>query len=111
MYGFWGLVIVVGLIYRCTELLAARRHATGRYQPENSSVRLWLRRRLLLPATFSGHCQESAGFGTIPPRVETILLIVYLVMNIVFLFPGYDLFEGNLWYGIVDSWFNMFAPY
>jgi hypothetical protein len=29
-------------------------------------------------------------------------LIVYLVMNIVFLFPGYDLFEGNIWYGIVD---------
>jgi hypothetical protein len=102
MYGFWGLVIVVGLIDRCTELLAARRHATGRYQPGKSSVPLWLRRRLLLPATFSGHCQESAGFGTIPPRVETILLIVYLVMNIVFLFPGYDLFDGNLWYGIVD---------
>jgi hypothetical protein len=101
MYGFWGLVIIVGLIYRCTELLAARRHATGRYQPDTSTIRLCLRRRLLLPATFSGHCQESAGFGTIPLRVQTVLLVVYLVMNIVFLFPGYDLFEGNLWYGIV----------
>jgi len=102
MYGFWGLAIVVGLIYRCTELLAARRHAKGRCQPDTSSMSLWFRRRLLLPATFGGHCQDSAGFGTIPPRLETILLIVYLVMNIIFLFPGYELFEGNLWYGLIN---------
>jgi hypothetical protein len=110
MYGFWGLVIVIGLIYRCTEVLAARRRASGRYNPGTSSIRLWFRRHLLLPATFGGHCQESAGVGTIPPRVETILLILYLVMNIVFLFPGYDLFEGNIWYVSLVG-FNTFAPY
>lgn len=38
--------------------------------------------------------------GTIPPRLESILLVLYLVMNIVFMFPGYDLFAGNIWYGI-----------
>ena len=101
MYGFWALAIIVGLIHRLTELLATRCNA-GRYGPAKNSVRLWIVRRLLLPATFGGHCQDSAGFGTIPPRIETILLIVYLVMNIVFLFPGYDLFEGNLWYVSVD---------
>jgi hypothetical protein len=102
MYGFWGLAIIVGLLHRCTELLSARRNATGRYRSETSSIRLWIRRRLLLPATFGGHCQDSTGFGTIPPRIEIILLVVYLIMNIVFLFPGYDLFEGNLWYGSFD---------
>ena len=102
MYGFWGLAIIVGLIYRCTELLSARRNATSCDRLETSSTRLWIRKRLLLPATFGGHCQDSAGFGTIPPRLETLLLVVYLVMNIVFLFPGYDLFEGNLWYVDVD---------
>jgi hypothetical protein len=27
-----------------------------------------------------------------------MLLVLYLIMNIVFLFPGYDLFAENIWY-------------
>jgi hypothetical protein len=98
MYGFWGLVVIVGLINRCTELLAARRYGSGKYRSEPNSVRLWIRKRLLLPATFGQHCQDPVGWCTIPPRSESMLLISYLVMNIIFMFPGYDLFAGNLWY-------------
>jgi hypothetical protein len=31
-------------------------------------------------------------------RLESTLLVLYLIMNIIFMFPGYDLFAGNLWY-------------
>lgn len=100
MYGFWGLVVVVGLINRCVQLLNARQHGPDRQRSDSSSIRLWIRRRLLLPATFGQHCQDSVGMGTIPPRLESMLLVLYLIMNIVFIFPGYDLFAGNIWYVI-----------
>lgn len=98
MYGFWGLVIAVGTVNRCVELFKARQHGPDRRRAESSSLRLWIRQRLLLPATFGQHCQEPAGLGTIPPRLESMLLVLYLIMNIVFMFPGYDLFAGNIWY-------------
>jgi hypothetical protein len=100
MYGFWGLVVLIGLINRCTELVAARRHESGRYRTESNSMRLWIRKHLLLPATFGQHCQDPIGWCTIPPRLESILLVSYLIMNMVFLFPGYDLFAENIWYDL-----------
>jgi len=104
MYGFWALAIVIGLIHRCTKVLNARRHAKSHYRAATSSLRLWVKRRLLTPATFSRHCQDPIGWYTIPPRLETVLLIAYLIVNFVFLFPGYDLFEGNLWYVRLGPW-------
>ena len=82
------------------QLLSARQHGPDHQRSESSSVRLWIRRRLLLPATFGQHCQDPVGWCTIPPRLESMLLLVYLTMNIVFMFPGYDLFAGNIWYVI-----------
>lgn len=98
LYGFWGLVVLIGLINRFLQLLNARQHGPDRQRFESSNMRLWIRRRLLLPATFGQRCQDPVGCGTIPPRLESILLVLYLIMNIVFMFPGYDLFAGNIWY-------------
>lgn len=89
---------MVGLINRCSEILATRRQSCCQHRSESNSVRLWIRKCLLLPATFGQHCQDPVGWGTIPPRWESLLLVLYLIMNIVFMFPGYDLFPGNLWY-------------
>lgn len=100
MYGFWGLAIVIGLINRVATSIAAKRPIAGRYRAESNSISLWFRRRLLLPATFGQHCQDPVGWCTIPPRLESLLLVLYFIMNIIFMFPGYDLFAGNLWYDI-----------
>lgn len=97
MYGFWGLVALIGVGNRCAEWLAMRRHTAGSYRADSKGLRLWVRKILLLPATFGNHCQEPIGWCTIPPRLESVLLILYLVMNFIFMFPGYDFFVGNLW--------------
>lgn len=97
MYGFWGLVTLIGVGNRCSEWLTMRRHTAGSYRAESKGLRLWIRRQLLLPATFGNRCQDPVGLGSIPPRVESILLLLYLIMNFIFMFPGYDLFLGNLW--------------
>jgi hypothetical protein len=97
MYGFWGLVTLIGVGNRCVEWVTMRRHKAGGYRADSHGMRLWIRKRLLLPATFGAQCQERVGWCTIPPRLETILLLLYLIMNFIFMFPGYDFFEGNLW--------------
>jgi hypothetical protein len=98
MYGFWGFVVLIGVANRYVEWLAMRRRAVGDQHSSSKGFRLWLRKRLLLPATFGEHCQDPVGWCTIPPRLESVVLLLYLIMNFVFMFPGYDIFDGNVWY-------------
>lgn len=91
--GFWGLVLLIGIVHRGAELYRFSQASTG-----DRSTSLWLRirRTLILPATFGKHCQQPIFGATIPPRLESILLFAYLIMNFIFMFPGYDLFSENI---------------
>ncbi|SMR42836.1 unnamed protein product [Zymoseptoria tritici ST99CH_3D1] len=94
LIGFWGLVIVVGMVYRI--LVYMGKPVDG---CSSSSWWLWVRRTLILPATFGQKQAEAVAHAfTIPPRLETLLLTLYLVINIVMCFPSYDIFTGNLYY-------------
>lgn len=57
---------------------------------------LWVRKTLTLPATFGKKQAEGVAYlYTIPPRLESIILGLYIIMNFVMCFPGYNLFVGN----------------
>lgn len=96
LIGFWGAVILAGIAYRISVL--TEKHSPGK----QSSLWLWIRKTLILPATFGKHQAEAVAYTyTIPPRLESIILGVYLIMNIVFCFPGYNTFIGNQYYPTV----------
>lgn len=92
-------MLAAGIIYRITELggLLQPKPSYDRTQPPSLMSRtwLWIRSRLILPATFGKHCQAPIAGGTIPPRLETLVIVVYVILNVVFCFPGYDLFHQN----------------
>jgi hypothetical protein len=105
LYGYWGLVLLVGIACRAVDLLTHHRNSPvfnakqidNDYSPSHSArTWLWIRRCLILPPTFRQACQEPIRWCTIPPRLETILLTTYIILNIVYCFPGYDLFLPNL---------------
>lgn len=93
MIGFWGLVILVGIIYRLAE---HNNRPSAQRQP---GWWLWVRRTFILPATFRKHQAEGiASTLTIPPRLESLILTLFVIMNIIVCFPAYDLFLGNIYY-------------
>ncbi|PPJ50983.1 hypothetical protein CBER1_06818 [Cercospora berteroae] len=90
---FWIFVIAVGITCRILE--SNRKIA----EEHSSNWWLWIRKKLILPATFGNKQAVAIGnIGTIPPRLESILLAVYVVINVVMSFPGYSVFAGHLWY-------------
>ncbi|KAF2725974.1 hypothetical protein K431DRAFT_238308 [Polychaeton citri CBS 116435] len=99
LYGFWCLVFLIGA---SNHILHFTRSSTGSKSFSSSGIisriRTWIRRCLILPALFGGRCQEPVGWCTIPPRIESMLLGIYIALNFVYLFPGYQLFSGNLYY-------------
>lgn len=108
LYGYWGLVILVGMINRGVQFARHRRSPQpdlirGKViaRQEGSIVartQRAVRRSLLMPLAFGNKHQESLKWASPPTRTEGLLIAVYVVMNIVFCFPGYHLFEGNLKY-------------
>ncbi|KAF5586129.1 ferric-chelate reductase [Fusarium pseudoanthophilum] len=86
---FWALVIGVGIANRA---LAQSFSSQGRKTS-------WARRNILIPATLGRRCvQDYAGWGTLPPRIQTLTLILFVMVNIACTLHGYDIFEGYGYY-------------
>lgn len=106
LYGFWGLVIVVGMITRAVQYT---RHSR---QPQLGLIRgevlerqhgsmiarigRGIRRNLLIPLLFGNDRQKPLEWCAPPTRIEGLLVGLYVIMNVVFLFPGYMLVDGNI---------------
>lgn len=95
IYGFWGLVILIGMVHRAFEVYNYHSKKPTTERAQASGTWNWIRRRLILPATFGKHCQEAKFGATIPPRLESLILFVFVLLNFVWCFPGYDLFDDN----------------
>ncbi|RYC82960.1 hypothetical protein BFJ63_vAg14155 [Fusarium oxysporum f. sp. narcissi] len=86
---FWGLVIGVGIMNR----------ALGQFFSIQGRNRSWVSRNILLPATLGRRCvQDYGGWGTLPPRMQTLTLILFVLVNIACSIHGYEIFEGYGYY-------------
>ena len=89
---FWVAVVLIGLVGRAISHFP-------RFALQASESRTWnhFRRILLLPAAF-GERQAIPirQTFTIPPRLESLTLLLYAIMNVYICLPGYELFTGNL---------------
>lgn len=92
LIGFWIAVVLVGLSGRAISYIP-------RLALKVSESETWtfIRRVLLLPAAFGGKQAVSIRRTfTVPPRLESLTLLVYASMCVYMCFPGYQLFTGNL---------------
>lgn len=104
LYGYWGLVILIGMSNRAIQALRHRRsrhtldlikgESCGRHSSSPiAKAGVWIRRHMLLPLA-AGNRREAPF--TVPTRLEGLLIALYVAMNFAFCFPGYHTFEGNL---------------
>lgn len=112
MYGFWGIVLLVGMLNRLFAFIVSRSRSMTAEDPEGrashrnrlrrlTSVRSWTRRHLLLPATFGYRHLQPLGWCTIPTRLQSILVAVFVALNVILCAVDYHALSRNLLY--VDS--------
>ncbi|TWU76323.1 hypothetical protein ED733_005895 [Metarhizium rileyi] len=98
MIAFWVVVVAVG---------AANRVVTGfiqfltkyrLYSSRRSETARWMKRRVLIPATFGYRCTTEVWCGTIPPRIQTLTIAVFAIMNVVYSICGYKILPVNLYF-------------
>ncbi|KAF4336769.1 ferric-chelate reductase [Fusarium beomiforme] len=91
---FWAIVIAVGIVSR----------ALGQSLSSHSRKSSWLKRNIIVPATFGRRCvQDYGGWGTLPPRIQTLTLLLFVIVNIACSIHGYEIFEGYGYYPSVST--------
>lgn len=66
--------------------------------PSNHTLGLarWAKKSLLLPATFGQHCSQNIWWCTIPPRIQSLTLVAFLLLNVGCSIQGYKVTAINL---------------
>lgn len=100
---FWAAVAAFGLVHNIASMVSlGGKSGRPSASPRSPIVRgfsgwNWLKSRLLIPATFGRRCAESLGpWGTVPPRVQSLTISLFVVLNIVTSIHGYEIFPGNM---------------
>jgi hypothetical protein len=112
MYYFWVVVVAIGVATRLLSFACDVCYRNRKYHPlplvdseESIEVRgflsrpqAWMRRYLTVPATFGDLCSRPYGWCTIPPRIQSLTIFLFVVINVVLCSCSYRLTDGNLYW-------------
>lgn len=112
MYYFWIIVVTIGVSTRLLSLIRLLGTQNHKYQsiPHTESEPLaksrsilsypkaWLKRYLTVPAAFGDRCSRPLGWCTIPPRLQSLTIFVFIAFNILLCSCSYRLTDGNLYW-------------
>ena len=95
---FWAAVVFVGLGNKAylavSDFYCSRQSfdVTGVWTNTGS----WFKRNVAIPATFGYRCAQNVWWATIPSRIQTLTITVFLWMNVVFCVHGYRIIDDNV---------------
>ncbi|TQW00988.1 ferric-chelate reductase [Cordyceps javanica] len=100
MYGFWGLIILVGVCNRLWVLASGlgKRTPTERQTEKlktSRKVSKWLNIHLLQAPTRSHHHHEPWGWWTLSLRIHTIVIALYILLHILVVATRYRVVDEN----------------
>ena len=91
---YWLAVVAIGAASRASMLFEARMRKSFQRQ---SFGWAWLKRNVILPATFGQRCvQDVRGWGTVPPRIQSLTIALFALINVFCSVHGYRIFAGML---------------
>ncbi|KAF5676147.1 ferric reductase Fre2p [Fusarium heterosporum] len=98
---FWVIVIAIGVvnhaIYQIVNLQIVRNHSP-KYGGQLWNLYSWTIGRINVPATFGNRCAQKVGWGTVPPRLQSLTLFAFLLLNIALSIHGYRIVPVNMYF-------------
>lgn len=112
MYYFWILVVCVGIGTRLYSLIQTLQVEDPKCQTNLGNdetfrdtkvgilglPKAWLKTYITVPAAFGGRCSQPYGWCTIPPRIQSLTILLFVALNIALCTCSYRLTEGNLYW-------------
>ncbi|PVI05011.1 ferric-chelate reductase-like protein [Periconia macrospinosa] len=114
MFYFWAAVLAIGMTNRLAisvlNLRKQGRQSTFQDTPEAGAPNIerkqglfikfevFFRRYISIPATFNKRCSEPIGWCTIPSRIQSLAIFLFVLLNIILCTVDYRTTEGNLYW-------------
>lgn len=112
MYYFWATVVLIGVCTRLTGLINGIQQTvwlppdSEYWSPEerlfkrrtglSDFVKTVLNRYVIVPATFGYRCSQNIGWCTLPPRIQSLTIAAFIIINIVLCSVNYYAFSENM---------------
>ncbi|KAJ5156900.1 uncharacterized protein N7482_008000 [Penicillium canariense] len=121
LYGFWGAILFLGMLYQCVTAYSISRLTARAVDLEGERTpawcgpsRLgvawhWVRQKITIPATFNSYHQRPWFYCTIPTRLESIVVLSYMALNVILLSVTYDTFYPHIRYPQLAQQWQYFA--
>ncbi|KAF4951396.1 hypothetical protein FSARC_12926 [Fusarium sarcochroum] len=101
MIMFWVVVVAIGVlnhaILQIANLQVVRNH-TSKSGGRLWNLYTWTLSRLTTPATYGDRCAQKVGWGTVPPRIQSLTLFAFLLLNIALSIHGYRIVPINMYF-------------
>ncbi|KAH9872134.1 hypothetical protein J1614_006396 [Plenodomus biglobosus] len=98
LFGFWALILLLATLAHLTSCIKTRTQARLHLQSPQ-----WLRnlvngtrRHLLIPKFIQPQNERLDGWCAFPTRLQSLVVLAYIALNVVLHLLSHDVFEGNL---------------
>ncbi|KAF4461294.1 ferric reductase Fre2p [Fusarium albosuccineum] len=101
MVVFWAVVVAIGIVNHAIlhiSNLQLVRSKTPKSGWKFWNFYTWVLSRVTVPATFGNRCAQKVGWGTVPPRIQSLTLFAFLILNIVLSIHGYRIVPVNMYF-------------
>ncbi|KAF7556911.1 hypothetical protein G7046_g6172 [Stylonectria norvegica] len=101
MIVFWAIVVAIGVGSRLTSVISNLQivpHQSLKPLRKVWDFYTWLSSSITVPATFGYRCAQKVGWGTVPPRLQSLTIFAFLTINVVFSIHGYRIVKHNLYF-------------
>ncbi|KAI8674461.1 FAD-binding FR-type domain-containing protein [Fusarium keratoplasticum] len=101
MVVFWVVVVAIGIMNHVGQHIAALRMVRSKSSGSGSKLSNFYTRTLgsiTTPATFGDRCAQKIGWGTVPPRIQSLTLVAFLLVNIALSIHGYRITPENFYF-------------
>lgn len=121
MFYFWIGVVAIGIGARLVSLISNLRRNGWQPIPEDDSSLenqsqlgtysifrkpyALIKRHVLYPATFGYRCSQNVWWCTIPPRVQSLTISAFVLLNIIVCTTNYRVTHGNLYWS--NEWVQL----
>ncbi|UKZ94515.1 uncharacterized protein TrAFT101_009386 [Trichoderma asperellum] len=97
---FWIVVALLGASYKVYLAIFRMYRSQDRFTSVGirTQTSSWFKRNVAIPATFGYRCAQNVWWATIPPRIQTITLIIFFLMNAIFSIHGYRIIDESLYF-------------
>lgn len=120
MIYFWAVVISIGIGTKIIALICNLRSQEYLPIPGDESLaneegfehhkvtlrslpRVWFKKHIAIPATFGYRCAQNIGWCTVPPRIQSLTIFAFVLLNVVLCSISYRVFEGNLYWPTINK--------